>query len=384
MKKYLIVLAALAIAFAGCKNNNGGGEEGNEYTKISFKKTAIALAEGETYKLTVLYEPTSLDAPTCTWSTSNAEVATVANGTVTAVAPGQANITAKVGDLQAVCQVTVKTVYGSYDIEDYSLFGSKPRSWVEGSDTTFTLSWAGGGTYHCRLGYWTMIAWDGNITYGTDGFEGEGFLLYDSIPFYTIDDANAGNYNGYPFGWGSFKIADTKGVARANYGHAGKIVEDKYSEYIDSYITYMMTQEGTPDFDLYDQALSGASVFIADYVSDPEDPTWYIDYGLISGVVKDMTLLWDADTETFSFEADIDWFNNLEEDRFFGLKYDDNNGAVKPYDLSIISEHYATGDFVEADEAPKFAEPKMITKRHNEIPEIRMGRKVVNDMLIKK
>jgi len=380
MKKYLIVLAALAMVLVGCKKEPSG----SEYTKIAFKQTAISLAQGETYKLVVLYEPTSLDAPVCEWSTSNAEVATVANGTVTAVAPGEANITAKHGELTAVCKVTVTTVYGAYMIEDYSLFGAKPLSWVEGSDTTMTLSWAGG-TFHCRMGYWLTLAWDGNITYVSgeekSGFEGLGYLLYDSIPFYTIDDATAGKYNNYPFGWGSFKIADTKGAVVNNYGHAGKIVKEKYCEYMDSYITYIVTKEGKPDFDLFEQSLSGASIFIADYESDPEDPAWYIDYGLISAVVKDMTLIWDGDTETFAYEADIDWFNNIDEDRYFGLKVDDN-GTVKPYDLSIISEHYSV-DYGKLG-APAFSEPKMITKRHEEIPEIRMGRKVANDVLIKK
>lgn len=380
MKKYLVVLAALAMVLVGCKDKDKDG--GSEYTKISIKQSEITLAAGETYKLNLLYEPTTLDAPACTWSSSNAEVATVDNGTVTAVAPGEATITAKFGELSAACKVIVKTVYGAYEIEDYSIFGSAPSSWVEGSDTTINLSWAGG-KFHCRLGYWIMLAWDGNVTYGTEGLEGEGFLLFDSIPFYTIEDETAGEYNGTPFGWGSFRIADTNGAVVNNYGHAGKLVEDIYKEYIDSYVTYLITKEGKPNFDLFDQAISGASIFLADYVSDPEEPAWYIDYGLISALVKDMTLIWDGDTESFSYQADIDWFNNLDEDRYFGVKVDES-GTVKPYDLDIISEHYATGDFAEADNAPAFTEPKMITKRHKEIPEIRIGRKVANDILIKK
>lgn len=101
MKKYLIVLATALVALAGCK----GGDESSKYTSIRFKDTAINLAVGETKKLNVLYEPTTLEPPTCEWSSSNEAVATVDNGTVTAVAAGTAQITAKNGDLTAVCAV---------------------------------------------------------------------------------------------------------------------------------------------------------------------------------------------------------------------------------------------------------------------------------------
>ena len=377
MKKYLVALAALAIVFAGCKPT----EETSEYTKISFKQTEITMAVGESQKLNVLYEPTSLEAPACEWSTSNPEVATVANGTVTAVATGEANITAKVGELTAVCKVTVKSVYGVYQIEDYGVFGNAASSFVEGSDTTINLSWAGG-AFNCRLGYWPVLAWDGDVTYVSgSGFQGKGFLMYATVPFYTIDDPAAGDYNGYPFGWGSFALKDTKGQAIRNIGEAGAINEAVYNEYMDSYITELLNDgDGTNiKWDLLDQAITGAIIFVADYTTD--DASWsYSDNGLVYSVVKNMELYWDGDSETFSYVADIDWFNNLEEDRFFGLKFGEE-GVVKPYDLSIISEHYEL-DY--AALAPATNEPKMITKRYNEMPQIRMGRKVANDILIKK
>ena len=106
MKKYLIVFAALAMVFASCTN------ETSKYTKISFKYSEIEIAEGMSQSLIVLYEPTTLDAPTCTWSSSNEQVVTVdQKGTITGVAQGNATITAKVGDLSAACQVTVKSIY---------------------------------------------------------------------------------------------------------------------------------------------------------------------------------------------------------------------------------------------------------------------------------
>ena len=378
MKKYLIVLAAAVVALAGCKPSE---KEGSKYTSIRFKQTTLEMAVGESTKLNVLYEPTTLEAPVCEWASSNAEVATVdQNGNVNAVGVGEANITAKNGDLTAACQVIVKSVYGAYQIEDYGVFGEEPQSWVEGSDTTINLTWAGG-EFHCRMGYWLTLAWDGNVTFvnGT-GWQGAGYLLYSEVPFYTIDDANAGEYNGMPFGWGSFAFKDTKGKAIKNVGEAGKLDKAIWCEYMDSYLQGLIAKDGSLiNFDLYDQAISGAQIFIAD--NTVEEPEWDIDYGLLSAVVKDMTLIWDGDNETFSYKADIDWLNNLEEDRFYGLKYTEEGGAVKPYDLSVISEHYEL-DYAELAPA---AEPKRITKHYKEVPVMHFNKNIkAADVLTKK
>lgn len=375
MKKYLVVLAVLAIVFAGCKK-----DEKTEYTKLAFKQTEIKIAEGQSTKINVLYEPTTLDAPTCTWSTSNAAVATVDNGTVTGVTPGEANITATLGDLTAVCKVTVTTIYGAYEIEDYSVFLQDSIPWIEGTDTTFNLSWAGG-SFHCRMAYWPVIAWDGNVTFvNGSGFQGEGYLLYARVPFWTVDDATAGDNNETPFGWGSFSIKKPTDKVRNNVAEAGQLDGDKWSEYIASYIDYLLGLGGAEDikFDLLDEAFSGTSIFVADYTSD--DPTWELDYGLFSGVVKDMTLKWDADAEDFYYAADIDWLDSNDEDpRFYGVKYDES-GAIQPYDLNIISEHHVRGDVYGSSVSN---EPKPV-KFIKEKPEIRMGRKVVTDKLMKR
>lgn len=379
MKKYLIVLAAAVVALASCKP---GEESKSKYTSLRFKQTTLEMAVGESAKLNVLYEPTTLEAPVCEWASSNAEVATVdQNGNVKAIGVGEANITAKNGDLTAACQVIVKSVYGAYTIEDYGLFGKEPQSWVEGSDTIFDLSKWAGGSFNCRLGYWLALAWDGNVTYvsGT-GWQGKGYLLYSQVPFYTIDDPAAGEYNGTPFSWGSYAYKDTKGQIINNVGEAGRLDKDIWSQYIDTYIQALMAQDGSLiNKDLFDQAVGGAMIFVADHSG--EEPSWDIDYGLISAVVKDMTILWDNETETFSYKADIDWLNNLEEDRFYGLKYTEEGGAVKPYDLSVISEHYEL-DYAELAPA---SEPKMITKRYDEVPVFHFNRELkATDKLYKK
>lgn len=72
-------------------------------------KSETTIHRGETETLQVTYAPeNTTDDRTVSWSTSDPTIASVdGNGTVTAVEKGQAVITAKVGEKQAACIVTV-------------------------------------------------------------------------------------------------------------------------------------------------------------------------------------------------------------------------------------------------------------------------------------
>ena len=71
-------------------------------------KSSLELNEGETATLAATVKPDNASDKTVTWSSSKTSVATVdANGKVTAVAEGNATITAKAGNKSATCSVTV-------------------------------------------------------------------------------------------------------------------------------------------------------------------------------------------------------------------------------------------------------------------------------------
>ena len=77
---------------------------------VSLDKTSLELTEGETTQLTATVLPDNASNKNVTWSTSNASIATVNNGEVTAVSAGTATITATAedGSKTATCTVTVK------------------------------------------------------------------------------------------------------------------------------------------------------------------------------------------------------------------------------------------------------------------------------------
>ena len=76
---------------------------------VSLDKTSLELTEGGTARLTATILPDNATNKNVTWSTSDASIATVTDGVVTAVAPGTATITVTTedGGKTATCAVTV-------------------------------------------------------------------------------------------------------------------------------------------------------------------------------------------------------------------------------------------------------------------------------------
>ena len=82
---------------------------------ITLDKTKLTLTIGDAAtQLTATIAPDNATDKTVTWSSDKPEVATVdASGWVTAVAAGEATITAQIGEKTATCQVTVNKKAGS-------------------------------------------------------------------------------------------------------------------------------------------------------------------------------------------------------------------------------------------------------------------------------
>lgn len=108
--KALAVLTAIALfgsAFTACKSDDDGDVS---VTGVSLDKTVAELEVGGTLILTATVAPDTATNKNVSWSSSDVKVATVENGTVTAVAAGTADITVKTADggKEASCTITVK------------------------------------------------------------------------------------------------------------------------------------------------------------------------------------------------------------------------------------------------------------------------------------
>jgi uncharacterized protein YjdB len=82
-----------------------------EVTSVTLNKEALELTEGEEESLTVTVKPDDATDKTVSWSSSAPEIATVEEGKITALKEGKAVITAKAGDKEATCEVTVNKRY---------------------------------------------------------------------------------------------------------------------------------------------------------------------------------------------------------------------------------------------------------------------------------
>ena len=102
MKKYLSALTALALLSVSCgKEEETPSTPGTPETPTTVAVTSVTLAPttltlevGATGALTATVAPDNATVKTVTWASNNTAVATVSGGTVKAVAPGEATITA--------------------------------------------------------------------------------------------------------------------------------------------------------------------------------------------------------------------------------------------------------------------------------------------------
>lgn len=130
---------AVKITFSSTKNQVGISSVSFTYgssstPSISLDKSSISLEKGKTAAITpTLTNVGSLDVSDVVWISSNTDVATVENGVVTAIAVGEATITAKITvsstEYQTVCNVTVR------EAEKYATL---PFNWEGGVSSDLT------------------------------------------------------------------------------------------------------------------------------------------------------------------------------------------------------------------------------------------------------
>jgi len=115
--KVTAVGEGMAIILASCGGKSAScsvtvNKKYIDVTSVTLSKTSLSLVEGQTAQLVATVSPADATEQTVKWSSSNASVASVVEGKVTAVKEGTATITASCGGKSAACAVTVskKTV----------------------------------------------------------------------------------------------------------------------------------------------------------------------------------------------------------------------------------------------------------------------------------
>jgi len=121
MKKFSWIFAlilALSLAFIGCPvadDDDDSGKKADDnrpvsVTGVTLNETSHSLNVGDTETLIATVLPTNATNKNVTWSSSDTAVATVSDGVITAVAPGEAVITVKTadGNKTAICTVVVR------------------------------------------------------------------------------------------------------------------------------------------------------------------------------------------------------------------------------------------------------------------------------------
>lgn len=101
---------------------------------VELDKHSLALTEGTSTTLSATVSPQNATDRSIHWSSSNANVATVAQGKVTAISPGTATITVTThdGDKKDTCIVTVNAATGSDPlVSDLSIANGKAYTWFD-------------------------------------------------------------------------------------------------------------------------------------------------------------------------------------------------------------------------------------------------------------
>ena len=86
--------------------------EATSVSDVTVDPTQVTLKVGQTATLSATVSPDNATDKTVVWTSSNTEVATVADGVITALKVGSVTITAKAGDKSAACAVAVENAAG--------------------------------------------------------------------------------------------------------------------------------------------------------------------------------------------------------------------------------------------------------------------------------
>lgn len=336
--KLSTVLCFLSALIIGCTEK----ETQVEVSSVSLNTPTIEMVEGETFSLVATVLPKDAEYDGVTWTSSNASVASVNSGTVTALKEGTATITASTGKKSAICSVKVSAriiAVTSITLDKTSLsmqVGDTETLTVsikpdDATDKTVTWSSsdesvakvADGKVTALKAGQAKITTTVGNIATSCD------VVVYqsDNVIIYTTTDKKVLKpYNEDAFG--------SAIVSNTYVGDVGIITFEKPLTFIGNMAFYKQTKL--------------QSIDIPNTVSTIGKKTFYSCDGLLSvKLPQSLTLIGDDAFRYCSFMKNLKFPENVREigeAAFYGCySAFENNALVLPKQLQVIGNQAFSG-----------------------------------------
>ena len=184
--KKKILFLSVAMLLAGCDKDNAPVA----VPEVTLSRTALTMIVGDTEKLTATVLPEHAGYDGLVWSSNNASVALVdVEGLVTAVSAGNATITATVGGIQAICEVTVTdAVPEGLTVTTYEVLLEALRTGGTSADVP-TLIMLGSDITIPAGGDHTSPPINGSGYFKIDG--GDHILAWEENSYYFLGNINA-------------------------------------------------------------------------------------------------------------------------------------------------------------------------------------------------
>ena len=122
MKKIIFLFVATMLLFASCGSETEA-DRTISVTGVAITENNLSLYVGATVTLTATVRPSDADNQRVTWSSSNTSVATINNGTVTAIAGGTTTITVTTQDGNFTATITITVNIPTVSVTSVTLTG---------------------------------------------------------------------------------------------------------------------------------------------------------------------------------------------------------------------------------------------------------------------